>query len=712
MSQRAFQSGSDVLAEGVEQEALARLRAVVETAVDGIITIDECGLIETVNPAAARIFGYEARSLIGRNLRVLMPEPYHSEHDAYIKNYLTTGERKIIGIGREVRGRRQDGTEFPMELAVSETRLGDKLIFTGIVRDVSERCRAEQAMGESEARFRMMANCTPALIWMSGVDKRCTWFNQRWLEFTGRTLDQELGDGWIHGIHQDDRERSLQVYHAAFDARGPFEIEYRLRRFDGEYRWMRDAGAPIHLQDGAFAGYIGSCVDVTEQKLGEEELLERVAQRTRELAATNAQLRQQVEERQRVESLIAVDNRILEMIAAGVDQTELLTAICQATEELLPGHRCAVCIISIPSKDPAEATAALEARPHLVNTYSVTGESSVLLPLRLDREIVPVITAQDAAGIHPYLDAIRSYWHEPIFAPGEKITGTVGVYCPEEGAPDEFALSVTAAAARLAGIAVERARGEARARDQLAYLAHVSRLATMGEMASGLAHELNQPLCAIVNYTEACAELVNRSEEAKKRLPQALKEVARQAERAGEVIRRLREFVKRREPQRQPVDINKVVRDVVALTNVETRHSDVRTRVKLAKRPPKVFADSIQIEQVLVNLVRNACEAMQEAQLTSRKLTIETLRRRGAMEVTVGDSGPGIPKEIQSRLFDAFVTTKQNGMGMGLSISQSILEAHEGRIWATSNYQGGTTFRFLIPTAWRVQHDRRNRARR
>jgi C4-dicarboxylate-specific signal transduction histidine kinase len=234
----------------------------------------------------------------------------------------------------------------------------------------------------------------------------------------------------------------------------------------------------------------------------------------------------------------------------------------------------------------------------------------------------------------------------------------------------------------------------------------------MGEMASGLAHELNQPLCAIVNFTEACVEFVRRNGHDRARLCLTLGEVTRQAERAGEVIRRLRDFVRRREPQRRAADINAIIQDVLAFTGVEVRHSEVRVRFKPGWRLPRVFADAIQIEQVLVNLVRNACEAMREGGKNAKVLTLETKRRRGAVEVSVKDSGPGISDERKERLFEPFFTTKRNGMGMGLSITRSILEVHEGRLWVTSNRKGGTTFHFTLPTAWRVRHDQQQRIRR
>lgn len=441
-------------AQEEEREALARLRAVVETAVDGIITIDERGIIETVNPSALRMFGYGPEELIGRNVGVLMPEPYRSEHDVCLSNYRRSGERKIIGIGREVRGRRKDGFEFPMELAVSETQLRDRRIYTGIVRDISRRRRGEHALRESESRFRLMANGAPALIWMSGVDKASTWFNKRWLEFTGRTLEQESGDGWAHGVHPDDLERCVDTYHAAFDARKPFEMEYRLRRLDGEYRWIRDAGAPIHLEDGTFAGYIGSCVDVTDRKLGEEALRGRVARRTLELSAANEQLQHQIEEKRRIASLLATENRILELIAKGAGQEKLLDALCDAIESVIPNSRCAIRQATADAgTDASSAPPPTDAVTVGLDVFGAIAEGGVYPLVCGERIVVPRVRSRPGDALHRY--GVRSYWLEPIVAPGGTVVGTLGVYGTESAAPDENLFSAGATAARLAGIVVE-----------------------------------------------------------------------------------------------------------------------------------------------------------------------------------------------------------------------------------------------------------------
>lgn len=149
---------------------------------------------------------------------------------------------------------------------------GEVLGYSKIARDITDRKRAERAVKESEQRFRLVADSAPVLIWMSGTDKLCKYFNKPWLDFTGRSFVQELGNGWAEGVHHADLDRCLKTYSEAFDKREQFEMEYRLRRQDGEYRWLFDIGVPIFSADGNFAGYIGSCVDVTERKKAEESV--------------------------------------------------------------------------------------------------------------------------------------------------------------------------------------------------------------------------------------------------------------------------------------------------------------------------------------------------------------------------------------------------------------------------------------------------------
>ncbi len=355
-------------------------RAVVEAALDAIVVIDRSGAIRSANQATERVFGYTAAELVGRNVKILMPEPHRGEHDSYLANYLRTGEKKIIGIGREVSGRRKDGTIFPMYLAVGETQVEGEVIFVGIIHDLTE---------------------------------------------------------------QQAAERRIQ-----------------------------------HLQ---------------------------------------------------------------------------------------------------------------------------------------------------------------------------------------------------------------------------AELLHTSRLSVMGQMASTMAHELNQPLTAVMNYLEAARHLLQSDPQSTERVGGLMGRAVAQAERAGEVIRNLRQFVSKGETDRRAESLNRLVEEALALALVGARQSGVRVSLDLDRNLMPVLVDAVQIQQVVLNLVRNAVEAMEAVE--RRELTIATRRvaDENIAEVRVVDSGPGIAPEIADRLFQPFVTTKKAGMGLGLSICREIVEAHRGRLSAAPAPSGGTVFRLTLP---------------
>lgn len=254
--------------------------------------------------------------------------------------------------------------------------------------------------------------------------------------------------------------------------------------------------------------------------------------------------------------------------------------------------------------------------------------------------------------------------------------------------------------------AAERRRAEAEARERQAELAHVHRLNTMGEMASGFAHELNQPLAAIVNYAKGTVRRLRQGAMAADELLPVLEQVATQAERAAAIIRRIRAFIRKEEPRHAALDLNKAIRDTIDLMTAEAGRQGVRLVLDLAEPLPLVSADVIQLEQVIVNLVRNAIEAMADAGTPARRVTLTTARAAsGAVEVAVADTGPGLPEAGRDRLFDPFFTTKADGLGLGLSISQSIVEAHGGRLTAETGPSGGAIFRFTLPVAKEARHD-------
>ena len=256
----------------------------------------------------------------------------------------------------------------------------------------------------------------------------------------------------------------------------------------------------------------------------------------------------------------------------------------------------------------------------------------------------------------------------------------------------------------------EHKQAEEQARRHQTELARVARLSTMGEMATGMAHELSQPLSAIANFARGCIRRLRSGGVSPEALVEPLEEVCEQAERAGEILRHVRDFVRKSELQIKPIELNQVVRSVVKFTEHEARQHRTLVQLQLGPDLPKVQADPIMIEQVICNLVRNAVEAMAEANSPRREVSIHT-RRFGddAVEIEIGDSGPGIDGTIIDRVFDQFFTTKPEGVGMGLSISRSIVEAHGGQVRAESGKSGGAILRFTLKVSGR-QERRRERA--
>ncbi|MEE8452597.1 MAG: ATP-binding protein, partial [Thermoguttaceae bacterium] len=251
----------------------------------------------------------------------------------------------------------------------------------------------------------------------------------------------------------------------------------------------------------------------------------------------------------------------------------------------------------------------------------------------------------------------------------------------------------------------KRKRTEHQAQQRLAELAHVGRLNTMGGMIAELAHEINQPLFAITNYASACQEcLAAHGGEDLGAIPDWLEKISLQACRTGEIIRRLNRFVRKTQPQQSTANINDLVANVVELMESTARLYQVQIELSIGQSLPSLLMDRIQIEQVIANLVQNAIDAMREMPTEQRRLTVETsLSENNEIRVAVRDSGKGITQAELDRVFDAFYTTKDDGMGMGLAICRSIVEDHDGRLQATRNPDQGTTFSFTLPV--RIQQE-------
>jgi two-component system, LuxR family, sensor kinase FixL len=499
---------------------------------------------------------------------------------------------------------------------------------------IEERAAGENDLRESESRFQIVADSAPVLIWMSGVDKLCTFFNKPWLDFTGRSFEQELGNGWAEGVHESDLERCLQVYTSAFDAREPFVMQYRLKRHDGEYRWISDQGVPRYHTHGAFAGYIGSCVDVTEL-LNKDRAL------------------QESEERMRVAA---------DAVNLGIWEWDICKNEIWATNSrrALLGW-------------PASGKIALE-------------------------DFICRLHPDDRDRIRGVIDnAIRD---------GEDFDGEYRLILPDGvvrwmSTRGSVQFDDAGKPARLLGISIDitpRKQAELNAERDRAELSHLGRVALMGEMSASIAHELNQPLAGILSNAAAGQRFIDRGDVNVGEIRELLGDIIADTRRASDVVRGIRSMVKKDRMSRRRVDVNEVVRDAVRMVSADAVLHSCELETSLDPNLPAVEGDPVQLQQVLLNLVINALDAMRDTPPSTRKVLIVTRSNGdGTVRTTVRDHGIGISGGILDRLFDPFFSTKTDGLGMGLPIVRSIIEAHSGTIAIQNADDGGTRAEFVLP---------------
>ncbi len=500
----------------------------------------------------------------------------------------------------------------------------------GVSRDITLRKNAEEELRESEARFRAMADTAPVMIWVSGADKLCTFFNKGWLDFTGRTLEEELGNRWAEGVDREDLDRCVSTYENSFNARQPFTMEYRLRRSDGEYRWVLDTGTPRFAPDGAFLGYIGSCIDITERKLAEEKF------RLVLDAAPNA--------------MIMVDS-------AGV------ISFANATAATVFGYPLS----------------------ELIGRHIET-----LIPERFhDRHV-------------GYRKGFFSQPSSRAMGAGRDLFG-----CRKDGSefPVEVGLNpihTTEGLFVLASVIdiTERKQAELEHQRQNIELARVGRVAVMGELAASLAHEVNNPIGAIVANASAGQRLLAAGKIKTRDLKELLDDIVADGRRAGAVVQGIRNMVRKAEGRRTLIKIDETIDSLLRIIRAVALEREVAMVAEVGSDAGQVWADPVQLLQVFLNLTLNAFEAMSVMRPDARRAVIRTHRNLdGDILVSVRDFGPGFPPQVSNQLFEPFFSTKADGTGMGLAISRSIIEDHGGTLSGENCHDGGACFTVCLPEA-------------
>lgn len=395
---------------------------------------------------------------------------------------------------------------------------------------------------------------------------------------------------------------------------------------------------------------------------------------------------------------------VLEMIAQGATLSDVLASLVTLIEAQSEGMICSVLQLSEDGKHIRHGAA-----PRLPEIYVQAVNGAPIGPKNGSCGTAmyrgqPVIVTdmltdplwEDYRELAK-LSGLRACWSTPIFTGHRKVLGSFAMYYRQPQAPTGSEARLTEVATHIAGIAIEHERAQNELQHTRSELAHVARITTMGELAASIAHEVNQPLGAIVGNADICRSWLQKKEVDLKLVAEALEDISSDGHRASQIISRIRSLVKKHAPEKSPLNLTDIAREVIGLIGHEAQRKQVTIHSQLGESLPAVEADRVQLQQVLLNLCMNGIEAMHETDASERQLTVQTVMSNGSVLAVVSDRGTGIEPAKSEQLFKPFHTTKANGMGMGLAISRSIIESFGGKLWAESNAGGGAIFSFSLP---------------
>lgn len=577
----------------------------------------------------------------------------------------------------EQRLRRFDGTYrwFGNSGVPIKDDCGQVLRWYVLLTDVDERRRAEEAVRASEVNLRFIIDTIPALAWSANPDGTAEFFNQHYLDYVGLTLQQVQGWQWISVIHPDDlgiMEREWASFRAAGVAG---EIVARMRRHDGVCRWFLFRANPVRDEHGNVVKWYGVNTDIEDHK--------------------------------RAEALLAGEKLLLEMVASGRSVPEVLGALCKVVEGAAPGCFCDVHLI-----DWRGPTIQYSVAPSLPASFTdpIAGTALCgrLVPCGVAADQKAQVVAEDIESdprwhtsplrAHVLSHGLRSMWSTPVCSRKGDVLATLCIYQRQPASPLAHHQDVIGRATHIASIAIERLQSEQALDQARSDMAHVTRVMSLGTLTASIAHEINQPLSGIMTNANTSVLMLSANPPNVAGALEAARRTLRDANRSSEVVARLRELFSKRTTMSEKLDLNEAALEVVTLLSSDLQRNRVLVRTDLAPDLPAITADRVQLQQVILNLLRNASDAMSDVHDRQRLVVISTARE-GADQVllSVQDSGKGFASEQAELLFQPLYTTKSSGMGIGLSVSRTIIESHHGRVWAECGATCGATFTFSIP---------------
>lgn len=490
------------------------------------------------------------------------------------------------------------------------------------------------------ATFRALADAMPASVLLMTPDGQVEYANQQAVAFRGASLDEQRGWKTAQLIHPDELPRAIAAWTHCVATGDNFEMEYRVRRADGVYRWFHVRGQSVRDAAGRIQRWCFLDVDIDDRKQGEAMLAQTLA----ELAASKQRLRALIDTVPGFVWQAAPDGSVEFLNQRWFDYTGM-----QLEEALGSGWTSRI--------HPAD-TAPLGAYWHALLASGQPGSFEARLRGADDRYrwfLIRAVPLLDDDG-----QVLRWYGQNTDI---------------EDRKQAELSLA--------------RVRSE---------LAHVARVASLGTLTASIAHEVNQPLAGIITNANTCMRMLNAEPPNLDGARETVRRTLRDGNRASDVVKRLRALFAKTDAAAEPLDINQAAREVVALLSAELDRAGVAVQLALAQPLPPVWADRVQVQQVILNLLLNATEAMSGLGERPKRLRLATAAdASGGVLLSVADSGPGVEPQDAERIFQAFHTTKHSGMGIGLSVSRSIIDSHGGALWVQAAEGGGAMFSFTLP---------------
>lgn len=615
----------------------ARKAAILDSALDCILTIDHEGLITEFNLAAERSFGYRRDEVIGKELAdVIIPPSLRDKHRRGLARYLATGEARVLGRRVEMTAVRADGSEFSVELAITRIPTDGPPSFTGYLRDITERNRALEKLQANQELLDLAQRSAGAMAFDWHVQKEINYWSPEQEALFG--LAPSSFDGtyksWKKMMYAPDWPVVVDAIKHAHQT-GEVTAEYRVVWPDGSLHWLSTKGRMFFDSEGKPLRMVGFTSDVTPRKLVEEEL--------RRSAAFLA-------EAQQLSSIGSFSWRV-------------------ETDEITWSEQ-------------------------LYRIYEFEIGEPVTLELIRTR-----VHPEDITLLEKMIDETRGgandfEWHYRLLMPDNSIKhlhAFAHATRDQDGQLEYIAAVQDVTERRLSEEALGKLQSE---------LAHMARVTSLGTLTASIAHEVNQPLSGIITNASTCLRMLDVDPPNIDGARETARRTIRDGHRAADVITQLRALFSKKDVSIESVDLNEATQEVIALSLSELQRSRVVLRPELADDLPLVAGDRVQLQQVILNLFRNASDAMSTVDDRPRELLIRTEPDEGdQVRLSVQDVGVGFDPEVLNKLFDAFFTTKTDGMGIGLSVCRSIIASHHGRLWATLNEGPGATFSFSIPRA-------------